>query len=894
MAIIIVAFSTAAVLLSGGVAAQEDPGNETDFVVAQGTTCEVVTPVEDQTQNVSSFYDYRNPYPSITGNPYSGTYSSFGTTEYQTSRESSLFFYSGSDGTSLVLVHGELGDETGGSTATFDFQRLPANGGWVIRDDEYPFPDDDWTVEETSTVVDWKWGPNRTDGGAYRGVSNLDGPIVINPGFNEEAAHWGDWGYSGSPEYRMLGWTIRDADGTAYELDRDRRIFIHNGPCVSTPPSASVSGPNTTTPGETVTLDASDTTDDEEIGGYEWDFDGDGTVDEITTSPVVEHAFSSGGNQTASVTAFDTYGNGDTATLDISVTQIDESPSATLDAPGTAIVNESVTLDASGSTPADQIAEYRWDFDGDGTIDANTTSPTTDHAYGASGTYEPTVTVVNGSGGTASASTSVTVESANAPVDEPPSAALDTLGTVIVNESVTLDASGSTDDEAIVEYRWDFNGDGTDEETTANATATHTYTELGEYQPTVTVVDASNQTAAASAVVDVTEQPIEPEIQSTPANPEPGEQISFDAVTALSEGSVADYNWTFGDGSTANGSQTTHTYDSAGTYQVTLTVQTTDGRSATSETNVTVASNDGGGGNGGAGGGGDGGSGGDGGNGGAGGGSSGGGSSGGGSSGGGSSGGGSSGGSSGGAPGGGGGGGGGGSSGEPSIASPDVSFDATELVAGETLIVQVTVENTGDGTGTKSVEFEIDDELIEDREITLAPGETRTLTFTHQFTTPGTKSVQIDAGEKRDVEVTPASSAFTVRDASVSHDPIQTGEEFTIEAVVENPGEMNGTKRVNLTLFGEVVDSQDVTLSPGQRGTVSFNRQITAPGNYTAQVGNESVSLTVVGEPSSDPAASDPSQTASTGGGGVSLAGFAAILTAVATLAAGFFLVRRE
>jgi len=167
------------------------PGNGTDYAVAQGTTCEVVTPVENSTQTVSSFYDYRNPYPEITGNPRSGAYSSFGTVPYQSSQESSLFFYTGSNGTSLVLVHDRLGDEAGGSTATFRFEGLPADGEWAIQDDEYPNRDDDWIVDDTSAVVDWKWGPNRTDGGAYRGVSDLSEPMVIEPGFNEDAAHWG-------------------------------------------------------------------------------------------------------------------------------------------------------------------------------------------------------------------------------------------------------------------------------------------------------------------------------------------------------------------------------------------------------------------------------------------------------------------------------------------------------------------------------------------------------------------------------------------------------------------------------------------------------------------------------------------------------------------------------
>jgi len=105
---------------------------------------------------------------------------------------------------------------------------------------------------------------------------------------------------------------------------------------------------------------------------------------------------------------------------------------------------------------------------------------------------------------------------------------------VTVNESVTLDASGSTDDGGITEYRWDFDGDGTVDATTSNAIASYVYAALGSYQPTVTVVDTSNQTNEATRSVDVIEQPIDAEIRSTPADPVPGQQIDFTAVTALS------------------------------------------------------------------------------------------------------------------------------------------------------------------------------------------------------------------------------------------------------------------------------------------------------------------------------------------------------------------------
>ena len=71
-------------------------------------------------------------------------------------------------------------------------------------------------------------------------------------------------------------------------------------------------------------------------------------------------------------------------------------PNASLDAdPGEAAVNETVTLDASGST-AGGDATYEWDVDGDGTVDETTENATTTHAYAESGDYTATVTVVNG------------------------------------------------------------------------------------------------------------------------------------------------------------------------------------------------------------------------------------------------------------------------------------------------------------------------------------------------------------------------------------------------------------------------------------------------------------------------------------------------------------------
>jgi len=350
---------------------------------------------------------------------------------------------------------------------------------WAVRDDQYSNrdgeeQDDDWNIGQTSTTVDWKWTENRTDGGAYTGFGEFDGTAVVDPGFNEDAAHWGEWDDSGDPAYYMEEWVVKGADGsTVTTLDMDRQLFVHPGGCLDTAPETSLSGPEQVEPDTNVTFEATASTDSAAaIGGFEWDFDGDDEVDEVTTEPTVTRTFSEGGDHTVSVTAFDTYGNSATDQTTVTVVQ---APSASLDVPAEATAGETVTLDASGSTDDGTITEYRWDFDGDGIIDQNTTSSTVDHVYNETGDAEPSVTVVDDDGATDTASETLTVQSSNGQ----PTASLDAPAEATVNQSVTFDASGSTDDGEITEYRWDFDGDDTVDATTQQATIEHVYNESG-------------------------------------------------------------------------------------------------------------------------------------------------------------------------------------------------------------------------------------------------------------------------------------------------------------------------------------------------------------------------------------------------------------------------------
>ena len=189
------------------------------------------------------------------------------------------------------------------------------------------------------------------------------------------------------------------------------------------------------------------------------------------------------------------------------------------------------------------------------------------------------------------------------PPDQAPTAS---FSTSIAGSTVFLDASNSSSpDGTIATYAWDF-GDGATA-SVSNPKISHTYGSGGVYRVTLTVTNSNgtsttklyngqmlirNGGTSAQSWYDCSVVAVPYGIIVTPdgapaasfSTSVNGLTVSFDGSSSSSPvGTIASYAWDFGDGQkdTKSSPITSHSYSSAGTFTVSLTVTNTAGTSTT-------------------------------------------------------------------------------------------------------------------------------------------------------------------------------------------------------------------------------------------------------------------------------------------------------------------------
>ena len=271
-----------------------------------------------------------------------------------------------------------------------------------------------------------------------------------------------------------------------------------------------------------VTVDASSSYDpDGQIVIYSWEF-GDGWT---ASGPTSTHSYATKGTFPILLTVTDNDGLTDSTQQ---IVQIGDLPVASFTY--TKHILE-VTVDGSSSyDPDGYIAAYDWMF-GDGGTGSGMIAT---HKYPYIDQYEwywirLTVTDNDGQQGMSWQQVGV--------CDFDPGAS---FTCVTDGYTVSVDASGSWDDSAIVSYAWNW-GDGT---LGTDITATHTYATAGIYAITLTVTDDIGQTGDTKRYVHAPPEPVASFVYTVS-----GSTVYVDASGSSGYGGIVSYTWDWGDGS---------------------------------------------------------------------------------------------------------------------------------------------------------------------------------------------------------------------------------------------------------------------------------------------------------------------------------------------------------
>jgi PKD repeat protein len=153
------------------------------------------------------------------------------------------------------------------------------------------------------------------------------------------------------------------------------------------------------------------------------------------------------------------------------------------------------------------------------------------------------------------------------------------------NQSLAFNGSGSSapSGKTLTSFAWLF-GDGA---SGSGVTTAHTYAVAGNYTATLTVTDSSGAINSSNVAVQIIPAPV-----ARPGGPYSGKvgvAVSFNgSASTAPPGQLLGFTWNFGDGTTASGATSSHTYASAGTFTVSLTVTDDTAGTSTATTTATI------------------------------------------------------------------------------------------------------------------------------------------------------------------------------------------------------------------------------------------------------------------------------------------------------------------
>ncbi|HWH12059.1 MAG TPA: PKD domain-containing protein [Solirubrobacteraceae bacterium] len=324
---------------------------------------------------------------------------------------------------------------------------------------------------------------------------------------------------------------------------------------------------------------------DATLDHVDWDFDGNGTVDQTTSAPSVTHTFTTTGDKNVLATYVNTAGDSVTVHLPVAVRigtplAVSLAPKPASTPPGVAT---DFTASATGGYPGSGGASpsYTYTFTTDAGTTANPQAAVLRTTWASPTRGTVAVSVSDGQGQTATDSVSVRVANPLSVAIAP------ALGhNLMAGEPRTLVAT-ATGGIGALHYAWDLDGNGT-YETDTGTTGQTSVTFPAAGTPTVGVRVTDSDPSGGVLVTTTQSLIVRPVlsavIDQAPASPIPGDQMTFDSVDSTGGepfgATPYTYAWTL-DGSVVAGASAAtlmHTFPTPGRHTVGLTITDAYGR----------------------------------------------------------------------------------------------------------------------------------------------------------------------------------------------------------------------------------------------------------------------------------------------------------------------------
>ncbi|MDH3365013.1 MAG: PKD domain-containing protein [Thermoplasmata archaeon] len=385
--------------------------------------------------------------------------------------------------------------------------------------------------------------------------------------------------YEDSGEYEYRVWVD---DGKGHNVTDSATAYINSIPVLD---------PLTPFPidsGVEMTFTATATDDDGDELTYTWWFE---ETDEYVVGNDIVHSFTTEGDWDYTVWVDDefplsSHNVSSTSVVTVQPAGVNDPPWITPIADMEVTVNEEATFIVKFGDPDGDPLTITWDF-GDGEF-AYEAAATVTHAYASVNVFHAVVWVDDCLFNTSEPFDVTVVD------DMPPTAVADIPLSAAEDTDVTFDGSDSTDDILpLAEWEWYI----VELDVTVTGEVTeYSFADPGVYTVELTVTDSIGQTDTDTATITITDttDPI------AVADADPLEVDMGDTVTLIgtgssdNSGSIASYEWEFFDGvelQTLTGETVEHTFEVAGSYPVTLTVEDPSGNSA-SDDSLTIVVRD--------------------------------------------------------------------------------------------------------------------------------------------------------------------------------------------------------------------------------------------------------------------------------------------------------------